>query len=136
MTRRPVANGAARRTSQWPIVVALGLVLSEIGVFFGSVPLAIGGLILFAGSCSGLVHEAGYAPSPTRPMGWFGALFVLLGTSLWVTSVSTVTIPALLAAPANDGLALRGAAIVVAGGLLVAASYVGGIWAAITRRWR
>lgn len=113
------------RTSPWPVFVASGLVLSEIGVLFGVIPLAIGGIVLFGGSCAGILHEAGYVASPWQPLPAIGGVFVLLGAGLWVVRLQTLTIRAALRAVAVDSVALRGVAICVAGGMLVLGGVLG-----------
>ncbi|PSP46070.1 cox cluster protein [Halobacteriales archaeon QH_10_70_21] len=45
------------KTSPWPVVVVLGIVLSEVGILFNLYPVSVTGLLLFAGSVAGIVHE-------------------------------------------------------------------------------
>lgn len=113
------------RTSPWPVFVASGLVLSEVGVLFGVIPLAIGGIVLFGGSCAGILDEAGYVASPWRPLPAIGGVFVLLGAGLWAVRLQTLTVRAALRAVAVDSVALRGVAIGVAGGMLVLGGVLG-----------
>lgn len=56
-----------RRSSPWPPFVAVGLVVAEGGVLFGSVPVAIGGLVLLAASVVGVVRESSFAATRWRP---------------------------------------------------------------------
>lgn len=123
-------TGRVGGTSPWPILVAGGLALSEVGILFGVVPLAVGGLLLFGGSCAGILHEAGYATSPWRPLQAIGGLFVLLGAGVWGVRLPAFTVRAALRAVAVDSVALRGVAICVAGGFLVLGGVVGSRWAA------
>lgn len=119
MNRRSDASEGAALASPWPIVVAVGFAVSELGVFVGSVPVAVGGLILFGGAGAGLAHDAGYGSSPAGPLLVAGVLFVLVGGGVWVLRTPAMTVPALVAAPGADGVARRGLAILVAGGTLV-----------------
>ena len=54
----------ASKASPWPLFVALGLAVGEVGVFMGLYPVAVGGLLLFVGSVAGIVQEAGYSERP------------------------------------------------------------------------
>lgn len=125
MSRRSDARGGIARASPWPILVAVGLAVSELGVFFGSVPVAVAGVVLLGGASAGLAHDAGYGSSPAGPLLAAGGLFVVLGGVVWVVRAADPTVPALLAAPGADGVARRGLAILVAGGLLVGAGVAG-----------
>lgn len=127
MSRRPDARGGVARASPWPILVAVGLAVSELGVFVGSVPFAVAGVVLLGGAAAGLAHDAGYGASPVGPLLVAGGLFAVLGGGVWAVRAADLTVPALLAAPGADGVARRGLAILVAGGLLVGTGIAG--WA-------
>jgi peptidoglycan/LPS O-acetylase OafA/YrhL len=99
------------------VFVALGIPISEIGLLFDVLPIAVGGLLLFCGSIAGLVAEAGYAKSPWRAAaGCAVTLFAFAGLLVYLSS-------------SDGGAALgqRGLAIVVSGGLLLAGSLVGSL---------
>lgn len=115
-------------TSPWPVLVAVGLALSEVGVFLGVVAVAVGGLLLFGVAVAGVLAETGYVASVWRSLRRLGALLAVAGAALWLWRVPEATVAALLAAPDVDGFALRGAAVVVAGALLAAAGAVGPTW--------
>jgi len=92
------------RASPWPIPVVLGLVISEIGILFdGLLPVAVGGLVLLAGSIVGILRESGFAATLYRPTLAVGALFGAGGAALYVATSAT-----------QRGLALAGTAVVVA----------------------
>lgn len=117
---RPTPSGTAtapepRRTSAWPFVVALGLTVSEIGVFLAVYPLAVGGLVLFVASVAGIVYEAGYTERPWRLAGGLGAILVLAG--VWVVSTQIALAPDALVSAVDraDGIVLRGFSIAAAG---------------------
>ena len=68
-----------RKASAWPVFVAVGLAVAEIGVFLdGLYPLAVAGLLLFVGSVAGIVSEAGYVDRPWRLLGGLGYIFELV----------------------------------------------------------
>lgn len=68
------------RVSAWPVFVALGLAVAEVGIVMeGLYPLAVAGLLLFIGSVAGIVHEAGYVSRPWTLLGALGLLLVLAG---------------------------------------------------------
>lgn len=67
------------RASPWPVFVAFGLVLSELGVLFGYASVAVGGLALFAASVVGILRESGYAASLWGPALGTGAVLVTVG---------------------------------------------------------
>jgi hypothetical protein len=107
-----------RKASPWPMLVALGFVLSEIGVVLGFFPVTVGGLLLFGATVAGILSEAGYVSRPWRSLVAFGALLVAFGL---VAVGLNVDLGALSAAtlvdPANP-FVYRGFAIVVSGVVL------------------
>ena len=131
MSRRADATGRTAATP-WPILVAVGLAVSELGIFVGSVPGAVSGLVLFGGAVAGLAHEAGRGASPVGPLVVVGGLLVAVGGGVWVYGAGSTAVPTLLAAPGVDGLARRGMAILAAGGVLVAVGGVG-LFAVVVR---
>ncbi len=107
------------RVSPWPPFVAAGFAVAEIGIVLNLVSLAIGGIILFGGSVSGILNETKYAKSPWRPLLALGAIFVAFGGIMWASQVQSITIEALLAIVETNTIAMRGEAVVIAGSLLV-----------------
>lgn len=107
------------RTSVWPLVVAMGLTVSEVGVFMGVYPLAVGGLVLFVASVAGITHEAGYTGRPWRLAGALGVVLVAVGVWMVSTQVPLAVDPVVAAVEGADGIVLRGFSVVGAG--LVAA---------------
>ncbi|MFB1064126.1 hypothetical protein [Natrinema sp. H-ect4] len=96
----------------WPILVALGLVGSEVGIVVDLVPVAVGGLVVFAASVAGILADANYVDRPLAFAATVGAAFVVVGAILAAHGTGTLPI-----APLDPltGLASRGAALVVAG---------------------
>lgn len=87
--------------SPWPVVIALGLAVSEVGVAFGAVSIAVVGLIVLVGSVAGVLTEAGYTTRPWRVVGYLGVGLVALGGVIWFQG--------------NWAVAIRGQSILLAG---------------------
>jgi hypothetical protein len=117
MDENPGLSDQYRMASPWPLFVALGIPIAEIGILFDLFPLAVGGLILFCGSAAGLVAEAGYAQTAWRAAAASAvACFALGGLLLFLASGSGAS---------GVDLGTRGIAVLVAGGLLLAGGLVG-----------
>lgn len=111
MDEQPGLSDEYRRASPWPIFVAVGLALSEVGVVLDIVPISVGGLLLLVGSVVGILKEAGYIESPWPLAIALGVVMVAVGGGLDLAY--------------RDDIAFRGLAIAVAGVLVVVAS-IGG----------
>lgn len=111
MVEQTQFDEGVRRMSAWPVFVALGLAVSEVGIVLGIAPIAVGGLMLFFGSIAGIVHEAGYVESPWPLLAGLSAGLVVAGTGLALASTGRVE--------------LRGWSIAAAGALLLAAAGMG-----------
>ena len=105
--------------------VALGLALSEVGVFLGLFPVAVFGLLLFGGSVAGILTESGYTRRPWPTLLGLGAFLALAGTVvlLWQVPLDAIT----LANFGQDGVLSRGLAVVAAGVTLVVAGVVASV---------
>ncbi|WP_436347750.1 DUF7541 family protein [Natronorubrum sp. FCH18a] len=116
------ANDRERTTaSPWPILVALGLVLSEVGIVVDLFPIAVGGLVLFAASVAGLLAESNHVSSQWSLATGFGVLLVVAGSALYALGTGALAVPA---ADGLVGLASRGLAIAVAGAVTVVGSVI------------
>lgn len=120
--RRPLENpmteevaGPERHASPWPLLVALGVVVSELGVLFGVAVVAVAGLLVFVGSVAGVLTEAGYAASPWAPAAVLGLVLVAAGAALVLVA---------------DGVTVRGLSVGTAGAVAVVAAVAGRAWAA------
>jgi len=82
MAEEPRLSDQYARASPWPLFVALGLVISELGILFGPTAVAVGGLVLFSASIVGILNEAGYATTLWRPAVCLGLVFSALGGAL------------------------------------------------------
>jgi hypothetical protein len=110
MDDAPGLSDQYRMASPWPMFVALGIPISEIGILFDLFPIAVGGLILFSGSVAGMTREAGYAKTPWRPLAVIGVGLLALGGAFLFTALDLQT---------------RGLAIVTSGVLLLFGAVVG-----------
>ncbi|MFB6169769.1 MAG: cox cluster protein, partial [Haloarculaceae archaeon] len=82
MNEQPGLSDQYRMASPWPLFVALGLALSEVGVVLALFPVAVGGLLLFGGSVVGILKESGYVAAPWTPLAVLGAVFAVAGGAL------------------------------------------------------
>ncbi len=98
------------RASPWPLFVALGLPVSEVGVLLGLFPVAVAGLLLFCGSIAGMLAESGYAETPWPATVVLGV--VCLGVGVWFTF-------------GGPALPVRGQAVGAAGIFLLVGAAIG-----------
>jgi len=56
MNETPGLSEQYRKTSPWPLFIALGVPISEIGLVFDIFPVAVGGLLLFCGCIAGMLQ--------------------------------------------------------------------------------
>lgn len=87
MEEQPGLSDQYRTASPWPVFVALGLVLSEIGVFIGLFPVAVFGLILFGGSIAGILTESGYVSRPWPTLAGVGVVLSGLAILIGITQI-------------------------------------------------
>ena len=99
-----------RRASPWPVFVALGIPIAELGILFNSVPVSVGGLLLFCGSATGMLQESGYVESPWRALVGFAVLLFGVGALFIYSDLALVT---------------RGYAIIATGAMLLLGGVVG-----------
>ena len=125
MSEPAEAAGGFRRASPWPVFIALGFALSELGIFVGLYPVAVGGLLLLGGSVAGILRESRYAADIWRPLAGLGTAFVLLGLAVVATQIdpTVLDVGAVIADP--NGIVGRGLAIAGAGIIQVAVGLVG-----------
>lgn len=116
---------APRRSSPYPILVALGLAVGEVGVLFGLVPVAVGGVLLFGGAAAGVARESGVAGSTWRALAAVGATIGTASLLVWGLRADAWAPAAFRAAAAADGIAVRAAVVVGAAVLLVGAGLLG-----------
>ena len=125
MEEQPGLSDQYRTASPWPVFVALGLALSEIGVFIGLFPVAVFGLILFGGSIAGILTESGYVQRPWPTLLGVGAVLALLAVGL---AVAYVPAAELVVSNVGEGpVFTRLVAVAVAGVVMVAMGGVGSV---------
>ncbi|WP_313692792.1 DUF7541 family protein [Halorarum halobium] len=114
MDENPGLSDQYRMASPWPLFVALGLPIAELGLLFGLIPLAVGGVILFGGSIAGMLAESGYAGTAWRALGVIALLAVALGGAfVWADPLT------------GAALAPRGYATIGAGVVMLLAALAG-----------
>jgi hypothetical protein len=128
MEEDPGLSDQYRMASPWPVFVALGLAISEVGIVVGIFSVAVGGLLLFGGSVAGILKESGYVAQLWGSLLAFGVVLVAIGGGLLVSQVDPGTIAVLdvIAEPAGYGAVVpRALAIGVSGVILLAAGGTG-----------
>lgn len=110
MEEQPGLSSRYTKVSPWPIFIAFGIVISELGILFNVLPVAVGGLVLLSGSIAGLAAETGYAATPWRALGVCAGVLVGLGAGLFYIGS--------LPAAAGTQIDQRGVAILVTALLL------------------
>ncbi|WP_254537709.1 DUF7541 family protein [Halomarina litorea] len=131
MDDQPGLSDQYRMASPWPLFVALGLAISEVGVVLNILPLSVGGLLLLVGTTAGIVQEAGYTDRPWGVLGGLGAVLVAFGGVLVATQVSAVSVAAVtdtvtgaFSGPNANAIVQRGLSVAFAGAIALVASRV------------
>ncbi|WP_276300776.1 DUF7541 family protein [Halorussus lipolyticus] len=114
MDEQPGLSDEYRKASPWPLFVAFGLAIFEVGIVWPLFPVAVGGLLLFAGSVVGILRESEYIADP-----WKG---------LVTASVLCLAIGALITTTTTGSVHLRGLAILVGGVVLLLSGVFGSFW--------
>jgi len=125
MEEQPGLSDQYRTASPWPVFVALGLVLSEIGVFIGLFPVAVFGLILFGGSVAGILTESGYVTRPWPTLLGVGGVLAAIAVGL---AVAYIPMGSITVANIGEGpVFTRLVAVASAGVVMVAMGGVGSV---------
>ena len=123
MNEKPGVSDRYRMASPWPVFVALGFALSEVGIVLGVFPVAVGGVLLFGGSVAGILTESGYVTNLWKTTMQVGAglLVVALVLAFLQGEFSTTAALAAIDTPNEPGYRLlsRGVSIGLAGVFLV-----------------
>lgn len=114
MEETPGLSDQYRKASPWPLFIALGVPISEIGLVFDIFPVAVGGLLLFCGCIAGMLQESGYVELPWTALSVMATLlFVFAGWVLYINPGVGVD------------LTLRAYAMIASGVILIAAVVAG-----------
>jgi len=116
----PGLSDQYRKASPWPMLVAFGFVISEVGVVLGVFPITVGGLLLFAGTVAGILSESNYVRRTWLSIASIAAILAVLGAlavGLHI-DLASVTVSALLD-PARP-FVYRGTSILAAAVILFA----------------
>ena len=125
MEEQPGLSDQYRTASPWPLFVALGFALSEIGVFIGLFPVAVFGLILFGGSIAGILTESGYVNRPWPTLVGVGVALAAIAAAIavWYLPLAEITVANIGQGQVFGGLV----AVAVAGVGMVAMGGVGSV---------
>ncbi|SDF85584.1 DUF7541 family protein [Halorientalis regularis] len=124
MEEEPGLSDQYRKASPWPMFVALGFVLSEVGIIVGIFSIAVGGLLLFGGSVAGILKESAYVETLWGSLLTFGGVLAVIGVGVvaWRVGVDPGILVDVIVAPGDFGLLVpRALAVAVAGIILLAA---------------
>lgn len=116
----PGLSDRYRKASPWPVFVALGVVLSEVGVVLGIFPVAVGGLVLFGVTVAGILRESEYVSRPSIALAALGVALVNVGVLAVLLQVDPAAVSVTLLLDRSRPFVYRGSAIAVAGGILLA----------------
>jgi hypothetical protein len=121
------------KTSPWPLFVAGGLAISEVGVVMALLPVTVGGLLLFVGSIAGILAETEYVASPWPLLAGFGGLLVVLGGGIYLYTGAPIVFDVVVETlEVGRTVAYRGLAILIAG--IVTVMVAAGGWVAAVSR--
>ena len=109
-----------RKASPWPMLVAFGFVISEVGIVLGVFPIAVGGLLLFAGTVAGILNESEYVTRSWLSLAVIGVLLTILGALAVGLNIapSAISVDALL--DQSRPFVYRGTSILAAAAILFA----------------
>lgn len=117
----PGLSDRYRKASPWPVFVALGFVLSEVGVVLGLFPVTVGGLVLFGGTVAGILAESGYVTEVWQSLLALGLVLAVVGAALVVVQLGPDGLSAGALLDPTRPVTYRAAAI-AAGGVILAAA--------------
>ncbi|HMB49448.1 MAG TPA: cox cluster protein [Natronoarchaeum rubrum] len=125
MTEEPGLSDQYRKSSPWPLLIALGLPLSEIGVILGLYPVAVGGLLLLLGSIAGILRETEYVGSPWPVFAGMSAVLIVVGIGVFFYVGGSLGLGGGALTFDGSSLALRGLSIATAGVIGVVGAVIG-----------
>lgn len=114
MEETPGLSDQYRKASPWPVFIALGVPISELGLVFNVFPVAVAGLLLFCGCIAGMLQESGYVEVPWPPLGAMALLLFAFGGAVLYLNPQV-----------GVDLTLRAYALIASGAILVSAVVAG-----------
>lgn len=126
MDQRRDTNDRHGGSSPWPIFVAVGLAISEVGIVLPAYTMAVGGLLLLVGSVAGILTEAGYVQTPWPLLSGLALVLVAAGTGLYVLTGAPLS-PDAAVLSQGGSVAVRGLAVVLAGVLSLLGAVTGSL---------
>ncbi|WP_323676706.1 hypothetical protein [Halorubellus sp. PRR65] len=111
--------------SLWPMFVAFGLAIAEVGVVVGVFVFTVVGFLMFTGAVAGILTESGYVERPWRTVGVLGTVVFALGAVVFVAFDGVIGGPELVAV--ENAVAYRGLSMIAAGVLTVLTAGVGSV---------
>ncbi|MEF8775390.1 MAG: cox cluster protein [Haloarculaceae archaeon] len=115
----PGLSDQYRKASPWPMFVALGVVLSEVGVVLGFFPVTVGGLLLFGATVAGILRESGYVGRPALAMALIGIVLAGIGLLAVLLQVDPGLLSMEVLLDRTRPFVYRGTAVGAAGTILV-----------------
>lgn len=114
MDEQPGLSDEYRKASPWPVFVAFGLAIFEVGIVVPLFPVTVGGMLLFVGSVVGILRESGYIANP-----WKGLI---------TAAVISLAVGGAIAYTTSGAIRTRGIAILVGGALCLLGGAFGSVW--------
>lgn len=111
--------------SLWPMFVAFGLAIAEIGVVVGVFLFTVVGFLAFTGAVTGILYEAGYVENAWGTLGVLAAVVLALGFGVFLAFGGVVGGAELVAVP--NAIAYRGLSMIAAGFLTLLTAGVGSV---------
>ena len=116
MDEQPGLSDQYRKSSPWPLFIAFGLAMFETGIFLANIlfPVAVGGMLLFVGSCVGILRESEYISNPWKAILSASGVSFVAGGIIWLTT--------------SGSIKLRGTAILIGAVILLLGGVAGSLW--------
>lgn len=112
-------------TSLWPMFVAFGLAIAEVGVVVGVFVFTVVGFLTFTGAVTGILYESGYVENAWGTLGVLAAVVLALGFGVFLGFGGIVGGAELVAVP--NAIAYRGLSMIAAGFLTLLTAGVGSV---------
>jgi hypothetical protein len=111
--------------SLWPMFVAFGLAIAEIGVVVGVFVFTVVGFLMFTGAVTGILYESGYVEKAWQTLGVLATVVLVLGFGVFLGFGGVVGGTELVSVP--NAVAYRGLSMIAAGLLTLLTAGVGSV---------